>query len=88
MLTAGTKLVAYHNLNLAFGDVFGDAGDNLCGLVDGEAVIVLFWNEMFCARSALNAGRWSLVAGRWSLVAGRWSLVAGRWSRKIVGAGL
>ena len=74
MLTAGTKLVAYHNLNLAFGDVFGDAGDNLCGLVDGEAVIVLFWNEMFCARSALNAGRWSLVAGRWS--------------RKIVGAGL
>ena len=79
----------------AFGDVFGDAGDNLCGLVDGKAVIVLFWNEMFCARSAPNAGRWSLVAGRWSLVAGRWSLVAGRWSlvagrwsRKIVGAGL
>ena len=74
----------YHNLHFAFGDVFGDAGDNLCGLVDGEAVIVLFWNEMFCARSAPNAGRWSLVAGRWSLVAGRWSLVAGRerlWAR-------
>ena len=90
----------YHNLHLAFGDVFGDAGDNLRGLVDGEAVIV--FRDEICARSAPNAGRWSLVAGRWSLVAGRWSLVAGRWSlvagrwslvagrwsRKIVGAGL
>ena len=47
----------HDNLHLAFGDVFGDAGDNLCGLVDGEAVIVLLWNEIFCARSAPNAGR-------------------------------
>ena len=85
MLTVGTKLVAYHNLHLAFWDIFGDAGDNLRGLVDGEAVIV--FRDELCARSAPNAGRWSLVAGRWSLVAGRWSLVAGRWSRKIVGAG-
>ena len=46
----------------AFGDIFGDAGDNLCGLVDGKAVIVLFWNEMFCARSAPNAGRERLWA--------------------------
>ena len=68
----------YHNLHLAFWDIFGDAGDNLCGLVDGEAVIV--FRDEICARSAPNAGRWSLVAGRWSLVAGRWSLVAGRWS--------
>ena len=63
----------YHNLHLAFWDIFGDVGDNLCGLVDGEAAIVLFWNEMFCARNAPNAGRRSPVAGRRS--------------RKIVGAG-
>ena len=34
---AAGKLRPYHNLNLAFGHIFGDAGDNLCGLVDGKA---------------------------------------------------
>ena len=83
MLTVGTKLVAYHNLHLAFWDIFGDAGDNLRGLVDGEAVIV--FRDELCARSAPNAGRWSLVAGRWSLVAGRERLWArGRECQAVV----
>ena len=56
MLAAG-KLRPYHNLYFAFGHIFGDAGDNLCGLVDGKAVIV--FRDEICARSAPNAVRCS-----------------------------